>query len=394
MQFGRSGGYDPETTFWRCLPSDAISEEYSMHGHLYPYGFLVPGYGGNVYSTMWADVGIRITNLGNNQPYTKFYQQRPIDTSVLDKDDRGYVLVKAKNLSAVRVELIRINPTDNSNMGYEDKAAGAYDMQTYPLAYVIFSGPGTSGYSPNVGVDSTGDTTGFPGYAWIGSIGLYGNISVRRTATCSITNVTPVVVFAPILLGELNSGGSRTQPFTIESNCQAGAITNTAVADSSYGKFTYNSTVYTCSSGMAYSWLNSNTGMCLSNSGTALGILPASANSIAQAQALNLKSAGGGLTYLLSDNYGLSSDVATGVGIQILRKNVPINLLSSSNSAAAATEVAANNAGWYRLVDSGTSSLGGNKYSEVFQATLKKLPGVTVTPGKISATGRVLIRVQ
>ncbi|QRY81713.1 fimbrial protein [Pseudomonas sp. PDNC002] len=398
-KYAITGGYDPNAVFWRCAPGDDVAEMFSMHGNVNPYGSALNNqakYGGNVYSTKWADVGIRITNLASGQTYDNIFKTRSFDKSTLDRDSAGYLLIKAKNFSDVKFELIRVDPADNALPGSEYKSAGSYDAEPWAIAYTLFynTGAANAGYTPKPG-DPGNYTTGFRGYGWVGMVGFYKNIYLRRSATCAVTNVTPVVNFPTIMVNELNSGQSRTQPFVIESNCQAGAIVNSTYSDTSYGSFVYNSSTVTCGQGMSYQSYNN--ALCLSRSGAALGLLPTSANAIAQAQAMNLQTASGGLTYLLSDNYGISSDVAKGVGIQISRNNQPMNLLSNQNSANAATDAAANLVGWYKLVDTNTMPLGGGKYRETFQAKLTKLPGVPnsgVTSGKVSATARVLIQVQ
>jgi type 1 fimbria pilin len=123
-----------------------------------------------------------------------------------------------------------------------------------------------------------------------------------------------------------------------------------------------------------------------------MGILVNPGNA-ATAASLGLTS-GSGVTYLVSDNYGTDPSVATGVGIQISRTNgTPLNLLSSLSGSV----LGGNAAGWYPLLDDAVGGgvvSGVTTYNKTLNATLKALPGKTVTAGKVSATAQVIIQVQ
>nr|WP_165583219.1 fimbrial protein [Dyella soli] len=399
-QWGNMPGYDPNQILFRCQAADASSmyEMYAIHGNeRYTEYFSVPGMTG-VYYTNWTNVGIRITNLSSGSYFQLKWNARALNN--LDKDSKGYLLVKAKNFTAIQVELIRTDNGSSVASGSQGTDVSGHPqpysysgVNTYPsgyaLGYVAFSGPGMT--APINGGTSMND--GSPGYgtSWPGMVDLYDYVKLRRQSTCAVTSVTPVVVFPSTTVAALNSGGSNTQNFTLNFNCQTGAITNTTWAD-------------TAGSGSCGTWSYNNAAVCTTSSGTTVGFLP-SVGAVAAAQRFSSLKVGGstGLTYLLSDQYpaaGVNNGIARGVGIQILRNSSAINLLSVDNTAGNAskvTDTTANNAGWYKLVDVATTSLGGNNYSETFQAKLVKLPaatGETVTPGKVYATAQVLIRVQ
>lgn len=400
-QWGKSGGYNPEQILFRCAPGDAGSlyELYATHGNdRYAESFPVAAVP-NAYYTAWTNIGIRIKNLNPGGGYfTRYWQQRAL--TGLDVDTKGYLLVKAKNFAQVQVELIRVDNGAGATGGkwtsvpQTNNSAGSSFPSNLALGYLGFAGPGLNGPTP--GADSYSGGANQWGYnegTWPGFLGLSG-ISVRRSSTCALTNATPLVQFPSITVGELNSNGSRTANFSIQFNCQSGAIVSNTYADTSSG-------TGTCG------WGTPNTSSCTTSSATALGFLP-STGAVAAAQALSgLNTSSTGLTYLLSDQYpvgGVSNGIARGVGIQIYRQSTPgtaMNLLSVDNSAgntSKTSDAVANAAGWYRLVDpASTSNLGNGNYSETFTATLKKLPagtGEPVTAGRVYSTARVLIRVQ
>ncbi|VFS46115.1 fimbrial protein [Budvicia aquatica] len=100
------------------------------------------------------------------------------------------------------------------------------------------------------------------------------------------------------------------------------------------------------------------------------------------------------MSYLLSDGYGTDPLVASGVGIQISRPNgTVLNLLSTLSGSV----LGGNNAGWYPVLDDATPGAvvsGVTTYTKTVNATLKALPGKTVTAGKVTATAQVIIQVQ
>ncbi|NBF06707.1 fimbrial protein [Pseudomonas sp. Fl5BN2] len=350
MEYGNTAADNPEMVFYRCAAQDAgqLFEMYSTNGdntwsghQNYEYGTSIGVTAG--YATRWKDVISRITNLETGEPFTNIWKARSL--TGLDVDSRGFLLVKAKNLSRVRTELYRVAVPNGTGV----TTLGVYSY-TQPNAYIAFTGPGISG--PIAGTNHLNNWPGWPDY-WPGTIGLYGKVSIRRSATCSVNNVTPVVTFSTISIPELNAGSSRKLPFDIEFKCEATAVSGVAT------------------------------------NATAMGIL-VSAGSLAAAERLGLVS-GGGASYLLSDRYG-SAGIASGVGIRIQRNNQNVKLLTSLNTGSN------NSGGWYPAQGPASVLLdtqgGIRRYRETFSATLEKLAGQTVTAGRIEATAQVIIRVQ
>jgi type 1 fimbria pilin len=114
-----------------------------------------------------------------------------------------------------------------------------------------------------------------------------------------------------------------------------------------------------------------------------------------------------GVRYLLSDNYGLDPSLAKGVGISLSDSDSqqPMQFLSSPLAGQGMSRPlpAGRNAGWYRLDTSNASRcLPPAPAAPAYQftvekrltATLQKLPGKTVAPGRVFATAYVIVKVQ
>ncbi|WP_235801371.1 fimbrial usher protein StbD [Yersinia pekkanenii] len=349
--FAMNNGYNPEQVLFRCAAADVdqLFEMYATNGDNAFSGHNEDGaIGGNVpsgYATYVSNVVIRHTNLSTGEYYSRFWKGRRLTD--LDKDSTGRILVKAKNFSNLYTELFRI---DYARAGTNNTPSYLYKY-TQPSAYIAFRGPGLSG--PVEGTDSN---SLFPGwYAnWPASIGLYNYVTFRRTTICAVTNFTPTVVLPGISVAELNTGHTSSADFSIDFQCQTGITSGVT-------------------------------------SGTvAMGFLVPAAN-VAKAQALGLINGSGGISHLVSDNYG-AAGMASGVGIRIYRNNSPIYLLSKNVTQTG------NNGGWYGIFQGAQqmtgSVTGGNSYTENFRAELSKISGQTVTPGAVNAHAQVVIRVQ
>lgn len=351
--------YTAEQVLFRCDAADegSLFEFYATNGDN-DYGgryedgasFGLPG----AYRTYFRGMVIRVTHTMTGNYFSRYWQSRPL--TGLDRDGQGKILVKAKNFSDVRVELFRVSNTAG------DTGSGIYGY-SQPAAYIAFKGPG---WSANL-VDGRDSNSYFDGWynAWPGTINLYNRLTVRRSATCAVTNVTPNVRFPLMTVAELEGGGTRQMPIDITFECQTGAPANTGLAALASGV---------------------NAGQ------TAMGVLVPAAN-YQSAAAQGLTTAGGGATYLLPDGYGTDPGVATGVGISLaLANGTPLNFLGNEMVTGSG-----NNAGWYAVLSDASSTgvaAGVTTYTKRLQATLKRIPGRTVTPGKINARAQVVIRVQ
>ncbi|WP_227507667.1 MULTISPECIES: fimbrial usher protein StbD [Yersinia] len=349
--FALNSGYDPERVLFRCAAADVdqLFEMYATNGDSTHAGMNEDGaIAGNVpsgYATYVRNVVIRFTNLSTGQYYSRFWKGRRL--TELDKDSTGRILVKAKNFSNIYTELFRI---DYSRTGNNNDATYAY-THTQPNAYISFKGPGLSG--PAEGADSLSNYQGWAAN-WPASIGLRGYVTFRRTAICAVTHFTPTVILPRISVAELNNGASSSAEFNVDFQCQTGVVSGVTAGR------------------------------------VAMGFLVPAGNA-AKAQALGLMNGNGGISHLVSDNYG-AAGMANGVGIRIYRNNNPIYLLSKNVTQTG------NNAGWYGIFEGaqeGTTPVtGGSNFTENFRAELSKISGQTVMAGAVNAHAQVVIRVQ
>lgn len=363
VSFLQSGAqtYSADQILFRCTASEAgnLYEYYATNGDATYAGNKEVGsaYGlPESYQTYATGMALRATNLVTGEYYSRYWKARLLTN--LDTDSLGWILVKAKDFSDTKVELFRLSSSAGGMSG-----SGIYP-QSQPATYIAFKG-GTRSSGLSVGADSNSVYSGWYNY-WPGAVNLYNRIYIRRSATCSVTNVTPTVRFPIITVAELRAGVSRQMPITIQFNCQTGTPANTGVT--------------AIASGVAANQ-------------TAMGILVSSANAAAAVSA-GFGTTGSGVSYLLSDGYGTDPTIATGVGIQISRTNgTALNLLSTLSGSV----LGGNAAGWYSVLDdatAGTVVSGVTTYTKTLNATLKALPGKTVTAGKVSATAQVIIQVQ
>lgn len=353
--------YSADQILFRCTADEAgkLFEFYATNGDAAYAGNKEVGsaYGlPESYQTYAKGMALRATNMVTGEYYSRYWKSRPLTN--LDTDSLGWILVKAKNFSDTKVELFRLSSSSGPQTG-----TGIYP-QSQPATYIAFKGGSFSSALSN-GADSATQYSGWYD-AWPGAVNLYNRIYIRRSATCSVTNVTPTVRFPLITVSELRAGVTRQMPITIQFSCQTGAPASTGVT--------------AIASGTAANQ-------------TAMGILVNPANAAAAVTA-GFGTAGSGVSYLLSDGYGTDPTIATGVGIQISRTNGTVmNLLSTLSGSV----LGGNAAGWYPVLDdavAGTVVSGVTSYTKTLNATLKALPGKTVTAGKISATAQVIIQVQ
>ncbi|HEY4803883.1 MAG TPA: fimbrial protein [Paraburkholderia sp.] len=361
------GTYSPEMVLFRCSPeaatANALYEFYSTNGDNDYAGKWdasadsgIPG----TYYTYYKGLISRITNLTTGQYSSRYWAARQL--TGLDTDSQGWLLVKAKNFSQYKLEFFQCSActkyyaNTSTNPGY-----WAY---TQPVGYAIFVGPNFTG-NVKPGADHAVAYDWFYS-TWPGAINPYNTVYIRRTATCAVTNATPLVVFPSVTVAELNQGGSRQLPVTIQMQCQSTTPTG-------MGAF---------ASGTAANQ-------------TALGILAPPANAQSAVSA-GLTTTGSGVTYLLSDNYGTDSSVATGVGVALTRPGgSALNFLTNEYVTLGGAKD-----GWDPVLNDATSTgspgTGLTSYTRQINATFKAFaPGsVPVTPGGYNATAQVIVRVQ
>lgn len=363
------GGYNPEQVLFRCSPDSAgtMFEYYATNGDNTNAGENdasaqsgIPG----TYQTYYKGLVSRVTNMTTGEYVSRYWKATPLTN--LDVDSQGWFLVKVKNFSQYKMEFFQCSTCTSPN----NSTASEVWAYSQPIAYSAFVG-GASGANSiiqgnlSVGADSLNNYSGFAG-TWPGSINPYRNVTVRRSATCAVTNATPVVNFSSISAGELNQGGSRQLPITIQMQCQTSAP----------------ATLSAFVSGTAANQ-------------TALGILAPPANA-QSATSVGLTTTGSGVSYLLSDGYGTDPGVATGVGVALSRPGgAALNFLTNEYVTAGGT-----NDGWDPVLNDasadGPASGGLTSYTRTINATFKAFaPRATpVTTGKFNATAQVVVRVQ
>ncbi|KFC06362.1 putative exported protein [Trabulsiella guamensis ATCC 49490] len=363
VSFLQSGAqpYNSEQILFRCTPSEEgkLYEFYATNGDSTYAGHVEVGAASGLpesYQTYATGMALRATNMATGEYYSRYWKSRQLVN--LDHDSIGWILVKAKNFSDTRVELFRLS---NSFGGWQ--SSGIYP-QSQPATYIAFKGGGFSSGLTD-GSDSNSQWSGWYSH-WPGAVSLYNKTYIRRSATCSVTNVTPIVVFPTISVAELISGVTRQQPVTIRFGCQTGSPANIGV-----GAFT---------SGVAANQ-------------TSMGILVNPVNAAA-AISEGFGTSGAGVNYLLSDGYKTSSNIATGVGIQFTRSNGSVlNMLSTLSGSV----LGGNAAGWYPVLDDASPGAvvdGVTTYTKTINATFKALPGKNITTGKFNATAQIIIQVQ
>lgn len=362
-EFGtKAGGYPPEQVLFRCEYRDAVYEMFSTNGDSKYGGYYKDGDAvGNslglssAYDTALPNVMLRLLHIETGEYFTDIWKERLLTN--LDTDSRGYKLVKAKNLSAIQVELFS-GPNDGYSYYNANTLSQPYNY-SQPGGYIAIRGPGLT--APTAGTSHGSHHEGWHAN-WPGAISLYHQITLKRYPTCAVLTATPYVQLPSISSQDITNGRTVEAPFEITFKCQASVGNGT------------------------------------SNNETALGI-KVSAGALSAATTLNLVNSNGGVSHLVSDAYG-TKGIAKGVGILILRNGMPINLLSNENSAGGNAQLA-QDMGWYPAISSATiktSSKGGiTQYRETFTARLEKLDlgkNVKVTPGLVKATAQVVIRVQ
>lgn len=356
-----SSRYDPEQILFRCSADEesSLREFYATNGDSsYAGRYLVNSALGlnDTYTTIVRDVGIRVKNLSTGEYFSRYWKSRPLKN--LDKDSRGWLLVKAKNFSDASIELFKINYTPRTPVPMSNTGVVVWSQ---PSAYIAFK---SKMFSLNLrdGADSLNHYGGFHAH-WPGAISLHRNIVVNRTATCILENLTPHVSFPRISKYDLNNNMKVTAPINIRFKCQSGEGRTPGF----FGR--------------------------MENLKTAIGFLPKVEN-IAAAKRENLiVSSGIGVTHLLSDGYGSMPNIATGVGIRLYQTNGhPLNFISSLSSIG---QGSAN--GWYSILTNALligQANGTEGYSTTINASLEKLPGKTATAGKFDASLQVIIQVQ
>ncbi|WP_202403365.1 fimbrial usher protein StbD [Pantoea sp. Taur] len=348
--------YSPNQILYRCAVADAGSlyEMYATNGDSAYAGMYASSEVSGAYYDVAKNVAVRMTNLTTGEYYSRYWKSRQF-TADSWYSDGTYLYIPASAFSNVLYEMFKISSTS-----YYANGDNRYsDLWTQPRGYTAFKGPGLDTNSLAVGQDSASYWYGFYGN-WPAAWSTYRNVTYVRGALCEVQNYPSVVLLPTISVNALKAGGSSQVPFSISLQCESGARSSTSTSTSTAAN-------------------------------VAMGLLVNQPNAVSQATQLGLTTSGGGLTWLLDNQYG-SSGVASGVGIKIYNASgSAINLLP--NLASTGT---GNTRGWYAYTDltSLVSSGSSNIYSGDFLASLEAISGQTVTAGTVNAQLQVVVSFQ
>lgn len=344
-QYGQRAGYNPEDVLFRCAPidEDQIFEVFATNGdNAYGGMFDISGVTAGVtgvYRTVFRNIGVKITHFASGLAFSKNWQERKLTN--LDKDTNGNILVKVKDFSPVSVELYKSDDTGGAWL------TGSYTY-TQLSGYVTIRAPGMN-QNLISGADSQSVYTGWYGY-WPMGVGLLNNITVRRVPACVFRMVTPYVLFPTISVEQVNKGEKIERDFTVSYDCEKTYSPGTVINQ------------------------------------VAIGLKPTSmANVVAGSSDPSFK------THLVDYEYLSQPEIAAqGVGIRIVRNSSTMNLLYDENNFGGGE-----NAGWYSATGNFSDTSDLRQVTETWTAVLEALPsGSLVTPGRVKATAKIIIRVQ
>lgn len=317
-----------------------------------------PGY----YATYFPYVGIKLTHLKSGTVFSRYWKSIPL-TSYQTVGNK--INIRVKDLSSIKADLIRLSSlpptTIGSFCGGLASGTGASDYTcTQPNGYVLFVGPGVPGEIDGSDSATNYSTWGTGRWNAIG-MGTSPRAAINYNGTCVARNVTPVVLFPTISDASLNAGNVVDGQLTVTVECD-NDIVNNAMSSVIMG-------------------------------------LQTSYSSFIAAQKLGLVNSDGGVQYLLSDEYDTDNTVAKGVGITLSfsATGTPMTFVGWTNCTA--TGCPSNiTSGWYPLMYgaqvSDNSKVGYTSFTTQLTATLTKIPGIDVVPGKVKATAYVLVRIQ
>ncbi|WP_272539674.1 fimbrial protein [Providencia sp. PROV197] len=363
------GGATASTVLWECEKEDLPNIYFlvATNGDDRVGGFFQIGENDGlqeVYATKFAYVGLRQTMSGI--VVTRYWQKIPIQTYT--ETSNGKIQIKLSDIPPLQAELIRVSsltPATGARSNYcgsglyEANSSGIVYACNQPNAYIQLVGPGLG--HDNVGEDSSvyfrfwGADNGF-GYRMQHTV-------LSNNATCVARNATPYVLFPTVTTQALNDGGTREASFSVQIECSDSAKSG------------------------------------ISGGQTAIGI-QVSPGSYRAAEKLGLINATGGVSMLLSDNYETDPNLARGVGIHLYNATTQAKLffLGQPDYSSSTPWASGINSGWYPVLDGaqsmGVSVAGYSYYQQQYTAAISKIPGETVTPGKIYATAHVIVKVQ
>ncbi|WP_392566617.1 fimbrial protein [Utexia brackfieldae] len=360
---------NPDKVLYQCDLSDVgqIYEQIATNGDDRVGGFFDLGTldgNPNYFATYFPYVGIKLTHMRSGTVFTRTWQSVPL-TSYQTVGNK--INIRVRDLSPIKAELIKLStlpPATGAASNYclgmaSTTAPGSYTC-IQPNGYVLFVGPGIGGEVDGTDSAYNFGTWGTGRWNAIG-MGTAPRPSISYNVSCAIRNVTPVVMFPTISDVSLNEG-----------NIVQGQLTITMECDDKLSPSDLGSVV--------------------------LG-LQTSYPAYLTSQNLGLVNANGGLKYLISDDYDTDSTVAKGVGITLTHtaSGMSMNFVGWANCTTAGCPTSTES-GWYPALYGASAApnkvAGYSMWTTQLTATLIKIPGMTIVPGKVKATAYVLARVQ
>ncbi|EJD6475828.1 fimbrial protein [Providencia rettgeri] len=365
----KHGGATASSILWECDKAD-LPDVYFLvatNGDDRDGGFFdIGGPDGltDVYGTKFAYVGLRQTMAGVS--ITRTWKKVPLQSYT--ETSNGKIQIKLADIPPLQAELIRISsllPISGSASAfcgttqYRASSTGTNYACNQPNSYIQLVGPGL--IHDQIGEDSAyrflfwGADNGF-GYRM-------QNSSLSNNATCVARNATPYVLFPTVPTQALNDLQTREAQFSVQVECSDAV-----------------------SSG-------------ISGGQTAIGI-QVSPGAFKAASNLGLINAQGGVQMLLSDNYETDPNIAKGVGISLYNSSTQKKLvfLGQPDYSSSTPWASGTNSGWYPVLEGaqpmGPSIAGYSYYQQQYTAVLGKIPGQTVTAGRVYATAYVIVKVQ
>lgn len=313
-----------------------------------------------VFATWWKFVGIKQSMSGVE--INRFWQKVPIKSY---QQSNGKIHIRLMDIPPLEVSLYKISqlpPETGSNSNYCTAmvATGIYSCNQ-PNSYIQLSGDAKVSFKFNHDMPGQDSNTNYSFWGADNGFGyaLRGSGSLVKAETCAVRNVTPNVYLPLISSAELQQGLSSQADFRVEIECSDQATSGVGDLHTAIG-FQVSDTAYLA------------------------------ATSLSQVQAT------GAVEYLLSDQYAIAPNIATGVGIRLInssnqKKMQFLRPMSNVGGGEAA--------GWYPILDGKPQNLGSiesgyQRYSQNYTAILEAIPKQIIRPGLVKATATVVVKVQ
>jgi len=322
-----------------------------------------------VYGTWFSHIGLRQTMAGITLNRT--WQKVPL-TSWLPVKER----VRGQMKERIHIRLMDIPPLQAELYWIETPvpSSGWYDCPGYPIMPVnnvhghpyICRQPASyiQLVAPGIAHDEEGeDHRDFKWDSWWADNGfaytLWEAVTLSANPTCIVSTTTPHVHFGAVRAQYLRFGMKPEANFSIALDCDSATVSGNNNGETAIGLQVSQPAFHVA---QVHGWAN-----------------------------------GGGVEYLLSDDYDTGTDIARGVGIALFDSDGDQRRFVGWPGTVGKNHPRGEWAGWYSVAKGAQQiDLSQDKYRLQldFTARLMQLPGETVTPGKVRATASVLVKVQ